>query len=762
MTGKLEASAESDLGAARLLQQTRFLVAAFREYDRRLDATGLADEHRLRLALETCVPVRPYRHVMITVADQAAERMGLWPCDFDLLMRLPGLERIDVVATEGLLSSGFHERLHAALPGIEECRVRTGDLEGPQLVGPPRVSGSPAALQTAEAQDRLYFVHRDREDELAETVRRIKTTAPGPLDEVALVFQRPLPYLYLARQLLDAARLPYAATDTLPLAAEPWVAAFDLVTSFVLDGFTRTGALALLGSPHFSWGAERVRFSPATLETLDRELQAAGFLGGSDRLADFAERMEARRGTEAAWRDVARASRAVADAAVRLVPLTEQRPASLQIALLQAFLAEHARWPAAPETLAERYLRAQAALGATLRALGSASEAHGDRRVSLRDFIATLRRWIESRTFALHAGQGGVRLIEPHAARYGWFSRVHVLGLVEGEWPEPGGRSIFYPSGLLRELGWPPDASRTAAARAAFIDLLALARHETSLSAFLLEEDALVRPSVLLEDVDRAALPVVRLGQAPATRVFRFEAMWSRPPVADAVDGDARLWLDLRQSRPDALDPRFHGQAGSYQRDRHTVTAVELYLRCPFKYFAAKVLGLEEERDDTPGLQPLARGRLVHEVFQEFLERWTALGRAAITADTLVEARRVFSEVVESRLVSLSEADRPIERARLLGTGATAGMGERVLMLEVESDVAVRERRLEFDLEGAYAFTGPTGSHFVRLSGVADRIDLLEDGTLRLLDYKTGVAPRLRDAIQLPVYAYCAEQRLAG
>ena len=48
----------------------------------------------------------------------------------------------------------------------------------------------------------------------------------------------------------------------------------------------------------------------------------------------------------------------------------------------------------------------------------------------------------------------------------------------------------------------------------------------------------------------------------------------------------------------------------------------------------------------------------------------------------------------------------------------------------------------------------------VRLRGVADRIDLLADGSLRLIDYKTGKGSGVNRTIQLPVYAFAAEQRL--
>ena len=102
--------------------------------------------------------------------------------------------------------------------------------------------------------DRLVFVHRDREEELIAIARRLKAGRAGPppsLDRVAVVFKRPLPYLYLAREVFGSAGLPYQAFDALPLAAEPFAAALDLVFEFVESGFTRRSMVALLRSPHF-------------------------------------------------------------------------------------------------------------------------------------------------------------------------------------------------------------------------------------------------------------------------------------------------------------------------------------------------------------------------------------------------------------------------------------------------------------------------------------------------------------------------------
>src|SRR5690606_38313727 len=79
-------------------------------------------------ALRSCLlqldPDHPpaYRHVIVTTADQAADPRGLWMADFDLLARIPGLERLDIVVTENVLAAGFHERIHDSMPGIVEER----------------------------------------------------------------------------------------------------------------------------------------------------------------------------------------------------------------------------------------------------------------------------------------------------------------------------------------------------------------------------------------------------------------------------------------------------------------------------------------------------------------------------------------------------------------------------------------------------------------------------------------------------------------
>jgi RecB family exonuclease len=82
--------------------------------------------------------------------------------------------------------------------------------------------------------------------------------------------------------------------------------------------------------------------------------------------------------------------------------------------------------------------------------------------------------------------------------------------------------------------------------------------------------------------------------------------------------------------------------------------------------------------------------------------------------------------------------------------------------MEAERPVGVVERRLEHPLKGSFVIATASGPRTVELRGKADRIDLLADGTFRLIDYKLGWPPDRSRALQLPIYGLCAEQRLAG
>jgi ATP-dependent helicase/nuclease subunit B len=528
-------------------------------------------------------------------------------------------------------------------------------------------------------------------------------------------------------------------------------AVLDLVFAAVESNFSRSALLALLRSPHLRCDDGGRPLPGAEIDAFDRGLAEARYLGGRDALARLADQ----------WTGAgASAARAAVSLADELLPLGSARTVSAHAETVLDFLRARERMDMADEAVRTRHLRARGAIVSVLDELRLAARATDDPVVRSEELAATVRRWVEAETFSPRRGSGGVQVVDARAARYGGFDTVFVAGLIEGDWPEPSPRNIFYPAFLLAELGWPSESARLAAARAAFLDLLSLARDEVSVSAFTLEDDAIVSPSALVEELAQAPMTVARREPEP-TLVFADEALTMVRPVPQVLSGEAAEWLALREGRTPAAAAEFHGDAGPARREAHSVTSIDIYLQCPFKYFASRVLGLPEEVSDEPSMTPQSQGKFVHEVLRAFFEAWQASGHGAITADVLGEARSQFAEVAGRLLATLPAAEAALQRARLLGSVGAPGLGELALAAEAARPEPVRERLLEHDLDGVFTITGQAGARDVRLRGKADRIDLLEDGTFRLIDYKSGHFPDPAQTIQLPIYSVCAAQQLA-
>src|SRR5207247_10473680 len=146
----------------------------------------------------------------------------------------------------------------------------------------------PRLLCPPDLPDRLWWTYRDREEELVAVARRAWTTQQAggaPLDRMAVVFRRPLPYLYLAPKVFRDAGLPYQTADALPLAAEPTAAALDLVLDAVASRFTRGTIVAPLRSPHFVFVDAENGVTRDAVSALDRALSEARYLGDPEALA---------------------------------------------------------------------------------------------------------------------------------------------------------------------------------------------------------------------------------------------------------------------------------------------------------------------------------------------------------------------------------------------------------------------------------------------------------------------------------------------
>ena len=221
------------------------------------------------------------------------------------------------------------------------------------------------------------------------------------------------------------------------------------------------------------------------------------------------------------------------------------------------------------------------------------------------------------------------------------------------------------------------------------------------------------------------------------------------------------------------------------RRERtYSVSQLETYGECPFRYFSNRVLNLNPTEEEETGLTSMEKGSLAHKILFEFYDR----RRDAPPISGCEDAD--FREAVEDlqrtarNHLDAAEAQRHLNRAdklfwdieveRLIGGYGRTGVLPAFLEAERKRDLEVQPRYFEVEF-GPSVRSEPTDPHLgsreaitvgdVSLSGRIDRIEL-GDGMFVIGDYKTGsTTPKLNDilegrSLQLPLYVAVVEQLL--
>lgn len=194
-----------------------------------------------------------------------------------------------------------------------------------------------------------------------------------------------------------------------------------------------------------------------------------------------------------------------------------------------------------------------------------------------------------------------------------------------------------------------------------------------------------------------------------------------------------RLFGRVEEERPASpsslafrLDPspRTREARAALDARRLSVTAFRDYLACPFRYYLARVLGLEAVADDKQGLDGADYGTLVHDVLHDMAVEGAWRERDADTLAAFLHQRldHHLGERYGTRLgiPLLVAADSARQRlARLAAEqAALAAAGWEIVEAEIALDMKL-------------------GDFTVR--GKIDRVDRnVRTGRLRILDYKTS------------------------
>lgn len=621
-------------------------------------------------------------------------------------------------AEDALTHPQYHLKLLLNRMGVNRAEVRTWHRRGLAAADPARARAisslflPPQASRkwsTLEARERRLdgvrlMASATIEEEAQAIAMLVRQTLDQPAKRIAVVTAD----RGLARRVAQhLERWNIAADDSAgrPLALTPSGRLFGLLAEIAANGPDPAGLVAAFGHPLVrGWDDEARRDWLKGLRAFDRQLRGPALAPGMEPLRKAA----AKAGVTRWWEE-----------AEALVTPLAAWPHEIALAEALTRLSE----------AAEAFARAAVweredgrALGQMVEDLRATAETLGT-MIETADLGGVLRDAMEA--VAVRPGYGG----HPRVAIYGLLearmARADLVicgGLNEGSWPQPPAADALLAPAILRALGIPGAEFR-----------IGLAAHDLA--------SAMGAPSVILSRAARDAEgPTL-----PSRFLLRVEAL-----LGDDLDREHReraiphLLPHLDRLRPPApAYPRPAPEPAPHLRAVDIrVTALDRLLGDPYQFYAQAILKLRrlDPLANDPFSDPALRGTLVHDI----LDRWhrarredprLAIGPFAEAHFAAERVHPLFRALWQPRLIAA------LERFEAwIAEGAAEG--RTVLASEID---------------GEMVFDG------VRVKGRADRIDRKADGSLAIVDYKTGNVPSKKQveegfALQLGLLGLIAGQ----
>ncbi len=510
-----------------------------------------------------------------------------------------------------------------------------------------------------------------------------------------------------------------------PLANTPPASFLRLLAEMVAEDFAPVPLLACLKHPLAAAGAPQAAFR-ADIRILEKMLlrgprPAPGIAGLRAALAAETAREKPDGRLPTIERLVDRLAKAV-------TPFVEAMTTRKPAAELVAAHAQAAERLAATrdEEGAARLWQGEAgeATADFIRELIDASPAYGDLapEAYTRFFDETLRGRVLRPRWGLHPR---LFIWGPLEARLQHADRIILGGLNEGVWPAEANIDPWLNRPMRAALGLEPPERRIGLSAHDFVE--GACAGEAVLTRALKVDGAPAVASrwwLRLESVMQGA------GVAPAKPLYWWQ--W-----AQALDEPEK---QIEPVRPQPRPPL------AARPDRFSVTEIETLIRDPYAVYARRVLKLPVLDPIDADIAAAERGIIVHEALERFVKAYPK----ALPDDALDRLLAIGREVFESAI------DRP---------GVAAFWWPR--FQRIAEWIVEHEREAREGLKHAYAeargeiLITEGLARPVRLVGKADRIDLRDDGTLDIVDYKTGMPPSAKQverglAPQLPLEAAMA------
>ncbi len=228
----------------------------------------------------------------------------------------------------------------------------------------------------------------------------------------------------------------------------------------------------------------------------------------------------------------------------------------------------------------------------------------------------------------------------------------------------------------------------------------------------------------------------------------------NRYTIGDAAASGAPVQVLASPSTEvsDETDPVELKEAKSYEEQLSeyvfSASSMEMALECPFKFYVQKMLGLYAEtvpeKSYDSWLAPNDFGTLCHEVLSRYYSEHDADWNSLLAEEVEKMKERQPEGPPAAVAADIREAEHMISRA----IDWTNTQGRSVIATEYGFGPKAGTEPLTLEISGKT----------IRLSGSIDRVDRLSDGSISILDYKTGKPKYYRDHLETKLQPYLYSQ----
>jgi len=324
-----------------------------------------------------------------------------------------------------------------------------------------------------------------------------------------------------------------------------------------------------------------------------------------------------------------------------------------------------------------------------------------------REYQGVLETLLKNRAVkTLRTTHANVMIMSPKQARLIKPDMMIVAGLNEGSWPMQSPENLWLSREMLTKMRLSsPDA------------VIGQSAHDFT--------QAISNPNVMMMRAQRTGdAPTV-----PSSFLTRLMMVLKGIDLADGLQSKSQLaGINAALQTPakiESIAPPAPTPDTKYRPKQLPVTAVELFLRDPYALYAKYILKLKPKDPIDSDPTYAERGTFIHDALEKFVLQYPD--------DIPKDAYQ--------KLLDIGQESFRIRKANPAVQAFWWPRFERIAKWFVKQEEARRERARTLGVEVQGKLAIDTGNFKFILTAIADRIDILDDDRLSIVDYKTGGVP---------------------